>query len=139
MRTVPNLLYSEKVQSPGALINMLTRIPSWIALQWRISAVVACGVGLAATCKWCFESEQTRAQRVERKLDKELRALAHKISAYGHSIHRNYPTGDVIVNTRDLAEQLHKRPEVIATALDNLLAEGKVQRSSFQGYWKLNV
>jgi DNA-binding GntR family transcriptional regulator len=49
------------------------------------------------------------------------------------------PTGDVIVSERDLAEQLRKRPDAIATALNLLPSEQKVQRAPLRGYWKLNV
>jgi hypothetical protein len=45
----------------------------------------------------------------------------------------------VIVSEQDLAEQLRKRPDAIATALDLLLREQKVQRAPLSGYWKLNV
>ena len=70
---------------------------------------------------------------------KELRALADRISTYGRNVHQRYPTGDVVVSERDLAEQLRKRPDSVATALDLLLGEQKVQRAPLSGYWKLNV
>ena len=70
---------------------------------------------------------------------KELRTLADKISTYGRKVHRRYPTGDVVVSERDLAEQLRKRPDAVATALIILLGERKVQKASLSGYWKLNV
>ena len=50
-----------------------------------------------------------------------------------------YPTGDVIVSERDLAEQLRKRPDAVITALNLLLNEQKVQKAPLRGYWKLNV
>ena len=120
-------------------MNSLTRIPSWIALHWKSGAVVAGLVGIAATCKWCLETDEVRGQRAQRKTTKELRALADRISAYGRNVHRRYPTGDVVVCERDLAEQLRKRPDSVATALGLLLGEQKVQRAPLSGYWKLNV
>ena len=52
---------------------------------------------------------------------------------------RRYPTGDVIISERDLAEQFRKRPDVVTTALNLLLSEQKVQRAPLRGYWKLNL
>ena len=76
---------------------------------------------------------------MERNGKKELRRLADKISTYGRNVHQRYPTGDVIVSERDLAEQLRKRPDIVATALNLLLGEQKVQKAPLNGYWKLNV
>jgi hypothetical protein len=121
------------------MINSLARIPSWIALHWKSGAVVAGLVGLAATCKWCLETDEVRDQRIQRRNKKELRALADKISTYGRNIHQRYPTGDVVVSESDLADQLRKRPDSVATALDLLLGEQKAQRAPLSGYWKLNV
>ena len=121
------------------IINSLARIPSWIALHWKSGAVVAGVVGIAATCRWCLETDKVRDQRAQRRNKKELRALADRISTYGHNVHRRYPTGDVVVSECDLAEQLRKRPDSIATALNLLLGEQKVQRAPLSGYWKLNV
>jgi DNA-binding GntR family transcriptional regulator len=69
----------------------------------------------------------------------ELRSLAERISRYGHTIHQRYPTGDVIVSEREVAEQLRKRPDAVITALNLLLNERKVQEAPLRGYWKLNV
>ena len=121
------------------MINSLARIPSWIALHWKSGAVVAGVVGIAATCRWCLETDEVRDQRAQRRNKKELRALADRISTYGRNVHRRYPTGDVVVSESDLAEQLRKRPDSVATALDLLLGEQKVQRAPLSGYWKLNV
>jgi hypothetical protein len=38
-----------------------------------------------------------------------------------------------------LAEQLRKRSDSVAAALNLLLGEQKVQRAPLSGYWKLNV
>src|SRR6267154_4094450 len=121
------------------MMNSLARVPSWMALHWKSGAVVAGLVGIAAMCKWCLETDEVRGQRAQRKTIKELRALADRISAYGRNVHQRYPTGDVVVCERDLAEQLRKRPESVAIALDLLLGEQKVQRAPLSGYWKLNV
>jgi hypothetical protein len=86
-----------------------------------------------------LETDKVRDQRAQRRNKKELRALADRISTYGRNVHQRYPTGDVVVSESDLAEQLRKRPDSIATALNLLLGEQKVQRAPLSGYWKLNV
>jgi len=101
--------------------------------------VLACAVGIAAACRICLETEQAKLQRAERNRKKELRTLADRISTYGRNVHQRYPTGDVVVSERDLAEQLRKRPDAVATALNVLLGEQRVQRGPLSGYWKLNV
>jgi hypothetical protein len=45
----------------------------------------------------------------------------------------------VVVSVQDLAEKLRKRPEIVATALNLLLREQRVQKAPLNGYWKLNV
>jgi hypothetical protein len=85
-----------------------------------------------------METDETRVQRAQRKQKKELRALADKISTYGRKVHQRYPTGDVVVSERDLAEELRKPPDAVATALTHLLGERKVQKAPLSGYWKLN-
>ncbi len=57
-------------------------------------------------CLRAFETDEVRAKRADRNKKKELRSLAERISSYGHTTHQRYPTGDVIVSERDLAEQL---------------------------------
>jgi len=86
-----------------------------------------------------FETDRSRAKRAERNKKKELRSLAERISLYGHTVHQRYPTGDVIVSERDLAEQLRKRPDAVVTALNLLLTEQKVQRATLKGFWKLSA
>jgi len=122
------------------MMNSLTRGFSWVALHWRTSAVIACAaVGIAVTTRRCLETDEARVQREQRNRKKELRAIADKISTYGRKIHQRYPTGDVVVSERDLAEQLRKRPDIVATALNLLLGEQKVQKAPLSGYWRLNV
>jgi DNA-binding GntR family transcriptional regulator len=86
-----------------------------------------------------MQTDELRAQRAERKRDQELRTLADKISNYARDVHKRYPTGDVVVSEADLAKQLDKRPDTVATALDMLLGQERVQRAPLRGYWKLNV
>jgi RecB family endonuclease NucS len=121
-------------------MNSLTQFSWWIASHWwTTSIVVACVVVIAAACKWNLEAGHAQVQRAQTKRKKELRALADKISTYGRNVHQRYPTGDVVVSERDLAEQLRKRPDTVATALKLLLGEQKVQKGPLSGYWKLNV
>ena len=118
-------------------MNPIARISTWITLQWKTSAGIACAIGIAATSRWCLETDEARIQRTQRQREKELRALADSISAYGRKVHQRYPTGDVVVSVHDLAGQLRKQPDAVATALDILLDEHKVQKAPLNGYWKL--
>jgi len=82
---------------------------------------------------WGFADRTCRAQQEER--------IA--VASWENFVvwpHRS-PTvpGDVIVSELDLAEQLRKRPDTVATALNLLLNEQKVQRATLSGYWKLHV
>lgn len=120
------------------MMNSLMAGVSWIELHWWV-VLIASAVGIAATCRWVLETDESRAQRAQRKQTKELRALADKISTYSRKVHQRYPTGDVVVSERDLAEELRKRPDAVATALTLLLGERKVLKAPMNGYWKLNV
>jgi len=120
-------------------INSLTFGFLWIALHWRTSTVIACAVGIVVTCRSYLETDEARVKRAQRKQKKELRTLADRISTYGRNVHQRYPTGDVVVSEHDLAEELGKRPDTVATALNLLLGERKVQKAPLSGYWKLNV
>ena len=104
-----------------------------------VGRVVISALGIVARCVRAFESDEVRAKRAERNKKKEFRSLAQKISSYGQGVHQRYPTGDVIVSERDLAQEFRKRPDVVITALNLLLDEQKVQRAPLRGYWKLNV
>lgn len=108
-----------------------------IQLRWWIASGL-CVLGIGAASMRVFESEAARTKRVKRKKEKELQVLANAISTYGQSVHKQFPTGDVVVSEHDLAEQLRKRPEAVVTALNLLLHEQKVQRTQLKGYWKLN-
>jgi hypothetical protein len=117
-----------------ALIDIFSPIPP----RWWVALIVS-ALGIAAICVRAFETDRARAKRAEQNKRKELRSLAERISSYGHTVHKRYPTGDVIVSERDLAEQLRKRPEAVVTALNLLLNEQKVQRAPLNGYWRLNM
>ena len=107
-------------------------------LLWWVALIISV-LGIAAICLRVLESDESRAKRAERNKKKELRSLAQRISSYGQDVHQRYPSGDVIVSERDIAEQFRKRPDAVVTALNLLLHEQKVQRSPLKGFWKLNV
>jgi hypothetical protein len=109
-----------------------------IPLRWWVVLIIP-ALGVAAICLRVFETDGARAKRAERNKKKGLRRLAERISSYGDTIHQRYPTGDVIVSERDLAEALRQRPDAVAMALNLLLNEQKVLRAPLRGYWKLNV
>ena len=107
------------------------------SILWIAATVFA--VGIVAICIRVFETDEARAKSAERRRGKELRSLADKISEYAQGVHQRYPTGDVVVSVRDLAEQLGKRPDAVANALHLLLTEQRVQEAPLKGYWKLNM
>jgi hypothetical protein len=119
-------------------MHPLQDILSSVPPHWWVALIIS-GLGIAAICLRALEGDQVRAKRAERNKKKELRSLAERISSHGHTVHQRYPSGNVIVSERDLAEQLRRRPEAVATALNLLLTEQKVQRAPLRGYWKLNV
>ena len=122
-------------------MNTLTRLSSWIVLHWRTSAVITCAgvaAGVALGAKRYLENA-AGVQRAELKREKDLRTLARKISNYARSVHKRYPTGDVVVSQVDLAMQLRKSPDAVAAALSLMLDEQRVQRAALDGYWKLDV
>ena len=119
-------------------MHYLQDVFSSVPLRWWAALIISVP-GIAAICLRALETDGVRAKRAERNNKKELRSIAARISSYGHIVHQRYPTGDVIVCERALAEQLRKRPDAVATALDLLLSEQKVQRVPLRGYWKLNV
>ncbi len=119
-------------------MQSLMDISSSIPLPWWVVLIIS-ALGVTAICLRVFETDGVRARRAERNKKKELRSLAQRISSYGRTVHQRYPTGEVVVSERDLAEQLRKRPDAVSTALNLLLSEQKVQRAPLRGYWKLNV
>jgi hypothetical protein len=120
------------------MTNFLAGIFSLMPLRWWVALIISV-LGIAAICLRVLETDRTRAKRAEGKKKNELRLLADKISVYGNRVHRRYPTGDVIVSERDLAEQLRKRPDSVIIPLNLLLNEHKAQKAPLRGYWKLNA
>jgi galactitol-specific phosphotransferase system IIB component len=117
-------------------MHSLTDIFVQISFHWWI-VLISCTVGLTgAVCTRALQTEEARARHTERNKEKELRSLAERISVYAHSVHQRYPTGDVVVSERDLAERLRKRPDAVVTALNLLLNEQKIQKAPLNGYWK---
>lgn len=118
-------------------MDFLSGMFSSLPLHWRIVSIVSV-LGTAAICLRALETEEARAKRTGQKKSRELRSLAEKISTYARDVHQRYPSGDVVVSERDLAEQLRKRPEAVVTALNLLLNQQKVQKAPLNGYWRLN-
>jgi len=118
-------------------MNFFSGVLSLLPLCWWIALTVA-AIGIVVICARALESERSRTKRAELKKQKELRALTDTISVYARDVHQRFPTGDVVVSERDLAEQLRKRPDAVVIALNLLLNEQKVQRVPLSGYWKLN-
>jgi hypothetical protein len=121
------------------MMNALVRIPSWVAAHWKASAGLAFAVGIAVACRSYLETDEIRNRRTMENRARELGRLRERILAYGRRIHERYPSGDVVLSTHDLAEQLRKAPTTVETALNLLLEEEKVQRVPLNGYWKLKV
>jgi hypothetical protein len=113
-------------------------ILSSISPHWALIVIVS-ALGIGAASVKAFESDESKTRRAQQKKRKDLQALAESISRYGESIHQQFPSGNVVVSERDLAEHLRKRPEAVASALNLLLIEQKVQRAPLSGYWKLNT
>jgi hypothetical protein len=118
-------------------MHSIKGLVSSISPRWSL-ILIASAVGIVAATVKVFESEEAKTRRAELKKQKELRVLAERISSYGQAVHQQFPSGDVVVSERDLAEQLRKRPETVVTALNLLLNQQKVQRAPLNGYWKLN-
>lgn len=110
-----------------------------LASYWKTLAVIAGVAGVAVVSKQFLGTEKTRAERAQRSREKQIRAVANRISNYGDEVHRRYPSGDVVIGESDLAVLLRKHPDIVGTALNLLLGEHKVQKAPLEGYWKLNV
>ena len=118
-------------------MNFFTGMFSSLSFGWWI-LLVPCVLVIAIAGIRILETDATRKERAGRKKQRELSALTQTISIYARDVHQRFPTGDVVVSERDLAEQLQKRPDVVVTALNLLLNDQKVQRAPLSGYWKLN-
>ena len=117
-------------------MNPFTRTPSWLGAHWRGATFLACAIGAVAVFRWSHDKDPERRAH---KQEKDLQALAEKISKYARDMQAKYPTGSVVVSEEDLASRLHRAPERIATALGLLHRQQKVERAPLSGYWKLNV
>jgi hypothetical protein len=119
------------------VIPLMRSLPAIRASIPRFALIVSAVI--TAIGMRIFESDDARDKRADGKRQKDLRSMADKISGYGQGVHKRYPTGDVVVSVRDLAEQLGKRADAVAKALHLLLSEQKVQKAPLKGYWKLNA
>ena len=92
-------------------MHSLKGLLSSLSLYWTL-IVFASALGIAAASVRAFESEQAKTIRLGMKKQKELRTLAERISTYGQTVRRQFPTGDVVVSERDLAGdcQNHRKP-----------------------------
>jgi hypothetical protein len=88
-------------------MRSVTALPPAISPLFLV-ALLGSAVGVVVVSIRAFESEETKAKRLELKRQKELRALTQRISTYARTVHKQFPTGDVIISERDLAEQLRK-------------------------------
>ena len=108
-------------------MRFLTNLPSTMS-PLVLAAVLGSAIGVVAVSIRTLESDEAKTKRLELKKQKEVRALTQRISIYARTVHKQFPTGDVVVSERDLAEQLRKRTDVVVTVLNLLLNEQKAQR-----------
>jgi hypothetical protein len=120
------------------LMSFAKNIATQLSSYWWVGLVLG-GVVVGLACASACQSESSKLKRVRQRQERELRALTEKISRYARDVHRRFPTGDVVVSERDLAEQLRKRPEAVSTALGLLLKDRKAERAPMTGYWKLDA
>jgi hypothetical protein len=118
------------------MLNSFTRAPSWLTDHWRGAALIACAIGAIAALRWNYDKDPERKARMQ---EKDLHALAEKISKYARELQTRFPTGTVVVSVNDLATELHRGQERISTALGVLQSQEKAERVPLSGYWKLNV
>jgi uncharacterized membrane-anchored protein YhcB (DUF1043 family) len=111
----------------------------FLRTRWWLIAIASSAVGVTAVSLRLFESPTAREKRIQETKKKELRAIANRISHYAKSVRERFPNGAVVVSEEDLAAQLRKRPDYIASALNALLNERKVERTPLTGYWRLNA
>jgi uncharacterized membrane-anchored protein YhcB (DUF1043 family) len=111
----------------------------FLRTRWWLIAIASSAVGVTAVSLRLFESPTAREKRIQETKKKELRAIATRISHYAKSVRERFPNGAVVVSEKDLAAQLRKRADYIASALNTLLNERKVERTPLTGYWRLNA
>ena len=118
-------------------MNLVQESLDFLRARWWVVLAVSSAVGIAAVSVRLSESEAARQKRTQEARKKELRAIANRISHYAKSVRERFPHGAVVVSEEDLAAQLRKRPDYIASALNALLNERKVERAPLTGYWRL--
>jgi uncharacterized membrane-anchored protein YhcB (DUF1043 family) len=120
-------------------MNPVQDTVEFVRNRWWLVAIASSAVGLAAVSLRLLESEATREKRIQETKQKELGAIANRISHYADSVRKQFPDGAIVVSEEDLAAQLRKRPEYIVSALNALLKDQKVERTPLTGYWRLNA
>jgi uncharacterized membrane-anchored protein YhcB (DUF1043 family) len=121
-------------------MKSLARAYLLLAAHPALAAVLSSASGFAVfICIRLVETKERRTERLQRKQQRELKALTERISAYARNMHKRFPRGEVVVGEKDLAEQLRKHPDSVADALNVLLGQRKVQKAPLSGYWKLNI
>jgi hypothetical protein len=123
-------------------------VPMKNTLVAGVSRIALHGVGRVD--RWCCrncryvqvvsETDQARAQRVhsvsrKRNFALSLRGFRPMVAL---SITAIQP-GMWSSASTTWRQQLRKRPDAVATALNILLGERKLQKAPLSGYWKLNV
>ncbi len=119
-------------------MNLVQDTVDFLRTRWWVVVAASSAVGIAAVTLRLSESEAARKKRLQEAEKKELRTIANRISYYAKSVRARFPDGAVVVSEEDLAAQLRKRPDYIASALNALLNEQKVERTPLTGYWRLN-
>jgi uncharacterized membrane-anchored protein YhcB (DUF1043 family) len=120
-------------------MNLVQHTVEFLRHRWWLLAIASSSLGIAAVSIRLLESESARAKRLQESKQKELRAVASRISEYAKSVRKRFPNGAVVVSEEDLAAQLRKRPEHVASTLNTLLNEQKAERAPLTGYWRLNA
>jgi uncharacterized membrane-anchored protein YhcB (DUF1043 family) len=120
-------------------MNLIQDSVEFLRARWWLTLAVASAVGIAAVSLRLSETEASRQKRTQQAKNKELLAIANRISQYAKSVRERFPNGAVVVSEEDLAAQLRKRPDYIVSALNALLNEHKVERMPLAGYWRLNA
>ena len=138
----PSVIFSTTVldgYSPNTNMNFVQDTVEFLRNRWWMVALASSAVGIVAISLRLSESAAAREKRIQEANKKELRAIANRISHYAKSVRERFPNGAVVVSEEDLAAQLRKRPDYVASALNALLNERKVERTPLTGYWRLNA
>jgi len=138
----PSVIFSTTVldgYSPNTNMNFVQDTVEFLRNRWWMVALASSAVGIVAISLRLSESAAAREKRIQEANKKELRAIANRISHYAKSVRERFPNGAVVVSEEDLAAQLRKRPDYVASALNALLNERKVELTPLTGYWRLNA